>query len=319
MRDGLRAQETTGEPTSGEDVRAHLPPCQESTETDWRRFSEGSQRTSDTSSRNYQRRELVDDTEIPLAVSPSDVKEHVLEHDGTVPCWGKATERFSRRLQADSPHEARFTGTWAKQARARLLRADEQMRNWTQCTVLFTFTGGPFLTPDASRPMPPSSFVEALTASRSARRSALRGVLNDVGGRWVTMRVVGAHQTGYPHEHVLLGVESEVSSEHFAPVVTAHIENSPIAKSESHGAGAISTEPEPNRSNLTGGVRYITPDLPGVKSVLDADGTGNRPEGVVAEANHRIRTAAVLEATGIEAWRVDASGGVCKSWHIKGS
>jgi hypothetical protein len=162
--------------------------------------------------------------------------------------------------------------------------------------------------------MPPASFLEALTASRSARRSALRTVLNDAGGRWITIRVAGAHRSGYPHEHLLVLTEAQFTANDFESIVSAHVGESPVADEGAHGDRAISIEGDPNRSAMTGGVGYIAVDIPGVRGVLDAEESGKASAGVVDEDEHRQRTAAVLEATATQGVRID-SAGVDADWH----
>jgi len=245
---------------------------------------------------------------LPLAMSSSTVADFVLDDDGSIPTWREARKRMCARISADSPHSPRFGPRWAKQARARFLGADEQAREFCQTTGLLTFTGSPYLTDNRDNLIPPCSFVEALTASRSARRSAFRDVLGDAGGRWVTMRVVGAHRSGYPHEHTVVASEAQLSADDFAPVVGAHLDASPVANKGAHGDEAIHVESDPNTDEMTGGVAYIAPDIPGVRDVLTAEQSGRTPAGVVDEAEHRRRTASVLEATGTQAVRIDRAG-----------
>lgn len=256
---------------------------------------------------------LSDTADVRLAPGPEGLPEFVLNRDGSVPTWERASERFLQRLQADSPHDARFTGPWATRTRARLLRADERMREWCRATVLLTFTGSPFLTDDGP-PMAPTAFMQGLTATLSARRRALRDVLEQAGGRWLTIRVVGAHRSGYPHEHVLVGTETRLSDHDFEPVIGAH-RDGPVAGDGAHGVGAVCVESDPRTEDVTGGTKYVAPDVPGVRSVLEADGSDRTPNGVVGESTHRVRTATVLEATGTQAVRIDSSEGVNVDWY----
>lgn len=254
--------------------------------------------------------------DILLAPAPDAVPEFVLEEERLVPKWKWATERFRRRLRADSRHVARFTGPWAKKTRGKLLGAGEQMREWVDTTTLLTFTGSPFVD-GMDHLLPPTSFLQALTESRSDRRRELRRVLHDVGGRWITMRVIGAHNSGYPHEHLVVGTEQDVDDVDFEPVIGAHREHSPIAGDGGHGAGAISIESAPNREEPTGAVRYITLDVPGVHSVVEADGAQlSDPRGIVEEDENRARLATVLEATRKEAFCIDSSEDVDADWHL---
>lgn len=256
--------------------------------------------------------DLAETESVPLASTPHDVPEFVRDNDGSVPSWGRASERFRRRLQADSPHEARFTGSWAERTRARLLRADEVMREWVESTALFTFTGSPFL-PGTDQPVPPTAFMSALKASRSTRRQALRRVL-DSTGRWIAIRIIGAHHSGYPHTHLLVGSEADLSGTDYEPVMTAHREHSPVAGDGAHGVGAISTESAPTTEESTAGIHYIASDVPGVRSVIDAGDSGGNPSGVTGETEHRVRTATVIEATSVQATRIDAPSRVEAKW-----
>lgn len=257
---------------------------------------------------------LKDTDHVLLAVASTKVPDHILDHDGSVPTWSFATERYKRRMSAESPHCSRFDHNWAKRARAKLLRADECMRGWIDTTVLLTYTGEPFLE-GASDPMPPVSFTEALTCSRPARRKAMCTLFDEVSGRWMSIRVIGSHESGYPHEHVLVGTESEVCADDFEPVVAAHQDESPIAGENNHGSGAIRVEQSPNEEKMTGGIQYVATNVPGVTALLEAEKLGQRSDGVLDEPEHVLRTSTVLEATGSRAFRIDASDSVEKTWY----
>ena len=259
---------------------------------------------------------LKDTDDVPLAPAPSSLegKEFILNKDESVPVWSFATERFRRRIQADSPHSPRFDHPWANRARGKLLGAEECMRQWAETTVLLTYTGEAVLE-GASRPMPPVSFMTALTASRSARRRAMRTLFDGIDGRWISIRVIGSHKSGYPHEHVFVGIESQVSNDDFEPVVTAHRNESPIAGEGEHGVGAISVNKSPNKETMTDGIKYIATNLPGVTAVLDAEKLGQTSNGVLDEDEHMVRTSTVLEATGKQAFRIDSSDGVEQTWY----
>ena len=258
--------------------------------------------------------ELEDTDNIPLAPAPRDVPEFVLNRDGSVPNWSLAAQRFRRRIEADSPHLPRFDHNWACRTRAKLLRAEQSMRKWVNTTVMLTYTGEPILE-GASCPMPPVPFTTALTASRPARREAMRDLFEEIGGRWLAIRVMGSHQSGYPHEHVLIGTESQVSGDEFESVVTAHRAESPIAGVGEHGSGAISVEQSPNTEGMTRVIKYTTKNLPGIEAVLDAEELGQTSNGVLDEEEHMVRTSTVLEATGKQAFRIDSSDGVEQTWY----
>lgn len=139
-------------------------------------------------------------------------------------------------------------------------------------------------------------------------------MFSEVGGRWITIRIVGAHRSGYPHEHVLIGTEAPVDLVSFESVVAAHVGACPIAKKSAHGGKTVSMESTPSQSGPTGGIKYVASDVPGVRSVLEADGTQKEPAGVPSEAEHRARTATILEATRTQAVRIDASSEVPRVW-----
>jgi len=257
---------------------------------------------------------LGDTDDVPLALVPKDVPDPILNEDGSVPTWSFAAERYRRKMGAESPHDPRFGHNWAKRTRAKLLRADECMRDWVDTTVLLTYTGEAFLE-GASRPMPPVSFTKALTMSRPPRRRKMCALFDEIGGRWMSIRVVGSHKSGYPHEHVLVGTESEVCGDDFEPVVTAHREESPIAGEGKHGTGAIRVEQSPNKEEMTGGIQYIATNVPGVTALLEAEESGQTSNGVLDEPEHMARTSTVLEATGTRAFRIDSSDDVEKLWY----
>jgi hypothetical protein len=143
----------------------------------------------------------------------------------------------------------------------------------------------------------------------------LREILDKVGDQWIKIRVFGAQNHGFPHEHVFVGVDDEVMLADFRPVIRAHTEESPIAEPQAHEEEAISIESNPCMSTPTGGIKYISRDVPGVRSVLQADESRERPGGVVEEDDHRIRTATALEATGVQAVRIDSSSSVDPMWN----
>ena len=257
---------------------------------------------------------LRDTDDIPLALVPKDVRESILNDDGSVPIWSFAAERYRRKMGAESPHCPRFGHDWARRTRGKLLRADECMREWVDTTALLTYTGEAFLE-DASRPMPPVSFTKALTMSRPPRRRKMCTLFDEIGGRWMSIRVVGSHKSGYPHEHVFVGTESKVCANDFEPVVNAHRNESPIAGEGQHGTGAIRVEQSPNKKEMTNGIQYIATNVPGVTALLKAEESGQTSNGVLDEPEHMVRTSAVLEATGSRAFRIDSSDDVEKTWY----
>ena len=258
---------------------------------------------------------LKDTEDIPLAPAPGSLegKEFILNKDESVPVWSFAAERFRRRIQADSPHSPRFDHPWANRARGKLLGAEEGMRQWAETTVLLTYTGEAYLE-GASRPMPPVPFTTALTASRPARRRAMRNLFGEIGGRWMSIRVIGSHKSGYPHEHVLVGTEAEVYGDDFEPVMTAHREKSPISGEGEHGTGAIEVEQSPNKEEMTKAIQYLGKNVPGISAVLKAEELGQTSNGVLDQDEHVVRTGVVLEATGKQAFRIDRSDDVEKTW-----
>jgi len=259
---------------------------------------------------------LKDTEDVPLAPAPSSLegKEFILNKDGSVPVWSFAAERFRRRIQADSPHSPRFDHPWANRARGKLLGAEEGMRQWAETTVLLTYTGEAYLE-GASRPMPPVPFTTALTASRPARRRAMRNLFGEIGGRWMSIRVIGSHKSGYPHEHVLVGTEAEVYGDDFEPVMTAHREKSPISGEGEHGTGAIEVEQSPNKEEMTKAIQYLGKNVPGISAVVKAEELGQTSNGVLDQDEHVVRTGVVLEATGKQAFRIDCSDDVEKTWY----
>lgn len=257
---------------------------------------------------------LKDTDDVPLAPAARDIPESILNNDGSVPTWSFGAERYRCKMREGSPHCPRFSHHWANRTRAKLLRADECMRRWVETTTLLTYTGEPYF-PDTSSPIPPVSFTTALTASRPSRRKAMRTLFDRIDGRWISTRVIGSHKSGYPHEHVFVGTESHVSNDDFEPVVTAHRNESPIAGEGEHGIGAIRVKQSPNKEDMTGGIQYIATNVPGVTAVLDAEELGQTSNGVLDEDEHMIRTSALLEATGTQAFRIDHSDSVEKTWY----
>lgn len=257
---------------------------------------------------------LKDTDDVPLAPAARNIPEPILNDDGSVPTWSFGAERYKHKMRKGGPHCPRFGHHWANRTHAKLLRADECMRRWVDTTTLLTYTGEPCF-PGTSCLIPPVSFTTALTASRPARRKAMRTLFDGIDGRWISIRVIGSHKSGYPHEHVFVGTESQVFIDDFESVVTAHRNESPIAGEGEHGIGAIRVKQSPSKETMTDGIKYIATNLPGVTAVLDAEKLGQTSNGVLDEDEHMVRTSTVLEATGTQAFRIDQSDGVEKIWY----
>ena len=234
--------------------------------------------------------------DVSLAGHPNAIAEFARTKDGGVPTWGEATMRFRARLSAESPHTPRFSGKWARRAWGRLLSLDQDYRQWADCTVLLTLTGRTTY-PDDGGFLPPCTHFARLTDSRQARRQALSRSLRDID-RWCRVTVVGADSNGYSHLHVGVYVSELVDRQRFEPVIRSHVDNSPIAEWDAHGAGAIQVEPEPSLEEPTGLVGYLGLNVPGL------DTRGNREAGILSEPDHRVRGATVLEAGNRQAIRL---------------
>lgn len=244
---------------------------------------------------------------MPIALSPSDVKDFVLCEDGEIPSWEEAAYRLRTRLST-SPHTNRFSPEWARQQQARILTADEQLREFANSTALLTFTGSSRVHNTEKNLWPATSYLSALTSSRSARRNVLREILQDLGtDRWVAIRVLAPSQSGYPHTHVALGTDQDLSESDWKPVIDAHVDECPIATKEAHNpTKAIRIQSDPSGEPV-GAIGYITPQIPGMEIMLNDSRVEKMPE-------NRARTAAVLEATGTEAVRIDSGVGVNACW-----
>jgi hypothetical protein len=96
--------------------------------------------------------------------------------------------------------------------------------------------------------------------------------------------------------------------------VTAHREKSPISGEGEHGTGAIEVEQSPNNEEMTGEIQYLAKNVPGISAVLKAEELGQTSNGVLDEPEHAVRTGVVLEATGKQAFRIDRSDDVEKTW-----
>lgn len=231
--------------------------------------------------------------ELRVAGSPDTIPEFVRTENGSVPTWGEAVDRFRRRLRAESPHTARFTPEWAQGRWARLLEADEQLRQGVETTVLITLTGR--TTYPGGESIPPCIHFDRLNASQGAIRQRLSRELCEYD--WSRVTVVGANQQGYLHLHIGLYVQDSIESHHLESVVTSHVDNCPLAEPQAHGAGAIQVNRSPSRDKPTGIIGYLGLNVPGL------DTRGDRPPGVLSESEHRVRGATVLEAGGWQAIR----------------
>lgn len=108
---------------------------------------------------------------------------------------------------------------------------------------------------------------------------------------------MGAHQSGYCHQHIGVCVKQRIEAEQLESVVKAHVENSPVAEWKGHGAGTIEVRNTLAKDEPTGLTGYLGCNVPGL------DTRGSNPHGVLTESEHRLGAASVLEAGGWQAVR----------------
>jgi hypothetical protein len=226
--------------------------------------------------------------ETKLALDPASVPDFVLDADGSVPTWGEATHRFRARLRADSPHTPRFSPQWAETAWGKLLDADHDARQWAENTVLLTLTARSEL-PGTDQAIPPLRHLEGLMASDGAVRTALSQALSDAD-TWRRLSVFGVNESGHLHRHLGIYVSEAVDTHRFEPVVSSHVNNSPLAEPAAHGSGAVRIRSGVASDEPTGLVGYLGLNVPGL------DTRDENPPGVLSEPPARMRGATVLEA-----------------------
>lgn len=207
--------------------------------------------------------------------------------------WAEAAEDFvsdttsetERSALTDFPEQSeRFTPEWSARKWAEWLSREESYRQWSERTVLLTFTGRTTL-PESSQPMLPLDHYEYVRGTRVARSRALSDALHDVD-TWRSVTFVGVNQSGYLHEHTGVWVGEDVHRDRFEAVVGAHVNNTPesFATSEAHGSGAIRLKSGDSR----GLVAEMGTNVPGL------DSRGRRGHGVLNEPVHQVLGATLL-------------------------
>jgi hypothetical protein len=97
-------------------------------------------------------------------------------------------------------------------------------------TAMLSLTGSS--TDDDGNPRPPVDHLGDLDQSWEAVRRSLARCLDDK--RWEYLAILEPHESGYLHIHIAVFVEGVVTRDTFAPVIRAHLRNSPIAGEDAH-------------------------------------------------------------------------------------
>ena len=154
--------------------------------------------------------------------------------------------------------------------------------------------------------MPPVDHLHDLDASWEAVRRELSRQLDHK--RWEYLAILEPHESGYLHIHIAVFVDGVVTKDTFAPVIEAHVRNSPHAEHEAHDTSDDSTI-SINRVGLdrreqhaaAEGIEYQ--DAIGNLGTYLAEYLGTHGDDPLEAPDHQQMSNAVLWATGKQRWR----------------
>jgi hypothetical protein len=205
--------------------------------------------------------------------------------------WDSTTRGFIEQIDP----EDRYGAEWARQAQARVFDIDRRCREWAESLALLTATASTSWPGEDTQIPPVVHFNRGLRKSREARQKALSRALRRCQHRAV--RVYGVGSDGCLHRHTAVYIGSEVDRCTLRPWADAHVANSPLAREEGHGDGAvrvdtgIEVDGESNVSSVAG---YLMQNLP------SCDTRGDRAHGIQSAPTNVQRGATVLDRVGAE-------------------
>ncbi len=170
--------------------------------------------------------------------------------------------------------------------------------------------------PDGERIGPVDLFDELNTTWSNYTYHAVRNTLRSLGfdsDEWVYDRRAEPHasekgdRTGtnacYPHEHVVLVVDGEVSADELRPIVDKHVEHCEYAGESAHGEEAIEVKPADEIDDIGGYVADYASVAP--VDLLDREPEFQAFAAAAAAANYRTvtRSEAAREAAVVDMCR----------------
>ncbi len=180
--------------------------------------------------------------------------------------------------------------------------------------VLITLSGSSI--PDGTRIGPVDLFDEMSSTFSNHTYHSLRNTLRALGfdsDEWVYDRRAEPHasergdKTGtnacYPHEHVPIVVDGEVSADDLRPIVETHVEHCEFAGEGAHGEGAIEVKPADEIDDIGGYVADYASVAP--VGLLDREPEFQAFAAAAAAANYRTvtRSEAAREAAKVDMCR----------------
>jgi hypothetical protein len=154
--------------------------------------------------------------------------------------------------------------------------------------------------------LPPVDHLDDLDRSWESVRRELARQLD--GRRWEYLAILEPHQTGYLHIHIAVFVDGYVTADDFAPVIRAHVRNSPHAEPEAHDVTDDSTV-SVNRVGLDRRGQHAAAegidhgDEIGNLGTYLAEYLGTHSGDPLDAPDHQQMSNAVLWATGKQRWR----------------
>jgi hypothetical protein len=156
-------------------------------------------------------------------------------------------------------------------------------------------------------PLAPVDHLEDLDSSWESVRRELSRQLE--GRRWEYLAILEPHKSGYLHIHIAVFVDGVVTRSDLAPVVRAHVRNSPHAGDEAHDVDDDSTI-SINRVGLdrrgqhaaAEGIDLEDGSIGNLGTYL-AEYLGTHGEDPLEAPEHQQMSNAILWATGKQRWR----------------
>jgi hypothetical protein len=206
--------------------------------------------------------------DLPLTSRNIKIRQDMTNIDGVSISWKDSFDVLRRSLEKDEvqqvfeskdtgkritvePEPRTFTKPWINRSHARILDGCRGMRKqYDDCsTVLLTLTGNPYKNGGF---MAPLDYYQDLTESWSKSDSDYRpmyrkinNVMDKLGLEFEYLLIVGVHdgqkakQSGsinlfYPHIHILLYINGDVSEKDFHSTIDMYLKHSPVASRNQH-------------------------------------------------------------------------------------
>ncbi|WP_154019150.1 hypothetical protein [Halococcus agarilyticus] len=207
------------------------------------------------------------------------LKTDLTRSDGTQQQWSEDVLDLLTEYAGESANPAYSNGLQSKANRryAQILDQDRYVqRQYDDYSIALFTLGGQFLT-STNEFCDPVQFRRELLESRHTVAQKMYQVMNRCDGISYCTVVSGNGAKGYSHVHVLAYLQGEIEPSDLQPVLDAHVEESPVARSIYHHAEQVVSvrhsselvhEPQGQRDHERGtpsaAARYVASQVPHV-------------------------------------------------------